>query len=115
LTLCIKSVVNDKLAFKNLLVREPKCSKAAGDPTQTFAAACGSAGCESAAQNFSEEQACRIGKIASLQDRTKRDILAVISEFVVRDKECSPEINSFRVGIMREKHKLGRGIDKISD
>src|SRR2546430_14122360 len=33
----IKCVVNNKLALKNLVVRQSECPKAARDPTQTFA------------------------------------------------------------------------------
>src|SRR2546421_12511037 len=32
----IKRVVNNKLALKNLMIRQPECPKATRDPTQTF-------------------------------------------------------------------------------
>jgi hypothetical protein len=112
----IKRVVNNKLALKNLVVRQSECPKAARDPTQTFTSRVRIGWMRiSRADNFRKKQERRLSQIVFLQDGIEGDILAVMSELAVRNIEYGSVVDFPPLGLMRKEYKLRFGIDKIPD
>jgi hypothetical protein len=112
----IKRVVNNKLALKNLVVRQSECPKAARHPTQTFAGGVRIGWMRiSRADNFPEKQERRLSQIVFLKDGIEGDILAVMSELAVRNIEYGSVVDFSPLGLTRKKYKLRFGINKIPD
>lgn len=70
--------------------RAEKCAEAGGDQSQTLAGRMRCLGMRiRGTYNFAKQHKCGIGMQAFLQDRTERDILAVVSQLAAGDVEGS--------------------------
>jgi hypothetical protein len=69
----------------------------------------------SRADDLPKKQERWFSQIGFLKDGIEGDILAVVSQFTVRNIEYGPVIDFSPLGFRREKYKLGLRVDKIPD
>ena len=98
------------------MIAQPKRSEAAGNPAQSFAGEMRVARTRiGGAHNFAEQNERGIGETVFFQDRIERNVFPVMPKLTIRHVEYNSTADLCPIGVVRQKNKLGIGVDKFLD